>query len=392
MRAYQYIIGLLFGLLIFTQPCPAPVLDSYQTFMGAGDPADARRVGNNAILVRGTGTRNFYYLEVDPATGKLPVDATFPAGINVTNFPATVSVDYGLPTVSTIRTAAMLGIGTTAVSNSNPVPMSDAGGSITVDGTVAVSNLPATADTDYGAAGASTIRTAAMLGVGAAAVSNANPVPMSDAGGTITVDGTVAVSNLPTTADTDYGAPGASTLRSAAMLGVGTAAVSNGNPVPISDAGGAITVDGTVAVSNLPATADTNFGTPGASTLRTAAMLGVGSTAVSTGNPVPTAAVGRTYVTSVRNDYSSTAVTTGAWVQLVASTSAPINALTLFDSCGQTLELGTGAAASETRALIIPPGGIDGQFLLNFSTGTRISVRAISGTCASGELNITAFG
>lgn len=329
--------NLAFLMCCFAPPfLQAAPLDTYQSFIAGGDPADARRVGNNAILVRGTGTRNFYYLEVDPATGKLPVDATFPAGINVTNFPATVSVDYGLPTVSTIRTAAMLGIGTTAVSNSNPVPMSDAGGSITVDGTVAVSNLPATADTDYGAAGASTIRTAAMLGVGAAAVSNANPVPMSDAGGAITIDGTVAVSNLPTTADTNYGAAGASTIR-------------------------------------------------------TAAMLGVGSTAVSTSNPVPTAAVGRGYVTSVRNDYSSTAVTTGAWVQLIASTASAINALTLFDSCGQTLELGTGAAAAETRVLLIPPGGLDGQFLLNIASGTRVSVRAVSASCSSGELTFTAF-
>jgi hypothetical protein len=60
-------------LYAVVSPAMAAPLDTYQTFIGSGDPADARRVGNNAILVRGTGTRNFYYLEVDPATGAIPV-------------------------------------------------------------------------------------------------------------------------------------------------------------------------------------------------------------------------------------------------------------------------------------------------------------------------------
>ena len=103
---------------------------------------------------------------------------------------------------------------------------------------------------------------------------------------------------------------------------------------------------------------------------------------------LPTAA-GYEYVTSVRNDYTSVNVTTGAWVQLVASLPDVVNAITLFDSCGQTLELGVGAAASETRTLIIPPGGIESQTLIRLVSGSRISVRAISGNCSVGELDIT---
>lgn len=45
--------------------------------------------------------------------------------------------NYGTPDGTTQRVAAMLGLGSTAVSNANPVPISDAGGSITIDGTVA---------------------------------------------------------------------------------------------------------------------------------------------------------------------------------------------------------------------------------------------------------------
>ena len=103
------------------------------------------------------------------------------------------------------------------------------------------------------------------------------------------------------------------------------------------------------------------------------------------------ASTGRSYVASVRNDYSSVNVTTGAWVELIASTAATINALTLFDSCGETLELGTGAAAAETRTLLIPPGGIDGQFQLTIPSGSRISIRAVSGDCTVGEIAFTGF-
>lgn len=111
--------------------------------------------------------------------------------------------------------------------------------------------------------------------------------------------------------------------------------------------------------------------------------------AISSGG-LPTAA-GYTYVTSVRNAYASVNVTTGAWVQLVASLADNVNAITLFDSCGLPLELGVGAAASEARVLLIPPGGIDGQFAQFLTLGSRISVRAVASTCSVGELDITFF-
>lgn len=98
-----------------------------------------------------------------------------------------------------------------------------------------------------------------------------------------------------------------------------------------------------------------------------------------------------TYADSVRNVYSVTPVTTGAWVQLIASTAAEIRALTIFDSSGQTLELGTGAAASETRLMLVPPGGIDGLLTVGIPVGTRLSVRAVSATASVGELTITGF-
>lgn len=44
--------------------------------------------------------------------------------------------------------------------------------------------------------------------------------------------------------------------------------VSSANPMPVSDAGGSLTVDGSVAASNFPSTVDTNSGNKSASTVR----------------------------------------------------------------------------------------------------------------------------
>lgn len=97
------------------------------------------------------------------------------------------------------------------------------------------------------------------------------------------------------------------------------------------------------------------------------------------------------YVDSARNVYSVTNVTSGAWVELIASTPAEIQAITLFDSSGRTLELGLGAAASETRLMIVPPGGIDGIIPILIPVGSRLSIRAISATASAGEIDITGF-
>ena len=99
---------------------------------------------------------------------------------------------------------------------------------------------------------------------------------------------------------------------------------------------------------------------------------------------------GRSLADSVRKDYSSGSVTTGAWVQIVASLATTANLIEIFDSSGQTMELGLGPAASEVRACIITPGG-NGQVPLTIASGTRVSVRAISGTASVGELDINFY-
>jgi len=73
------------------------------------------------------------------------------------------------------------------------------------------------------------------LQVGGADVSNANPVPVSDAGGSLTVDdGGLSLTVDQATHDL---------LNANANIQVGDVDVANANPVPVSDAGGSLTVD-----------------------------------------------------------------------------------------------------------------------------------------------------
>jgi hypothetical protein len=123
--------------------------------------------------------------------------------------------------------------------------------------------------------------------------------------------------------------------------------------LPITDAGGSITIDGSVTV---------------------------------TSSVSPT---GRAYADSIRHNYASTNVTTGSWVQIIASTAATINTIIVDDTCGEVMELGTGAAAAEARRMLVPRGGQGVPVDLAIAAGTRVSLRAVTASCTSGDFVLT---
>lgn len=92
----------------------------------------------------------------------------------------------------------------------------------------------------------------------------------------------------------------------------------------------------------------------------------------------------------VRNDYSSVNVTTGAYVQLVASTTSATTKVSIFDSSGQTLVLAVGAAASEIDQFNIFPGG-NGDVEIAIPASSRVSIKAVSATASVGEINVNFF-
>jgi hypothetical protein len=184
------------------------------------------------------------YVDVKVApSGAVAIDGS----VSVSNFPATQPVSVAaLPLPAGAATEATLAtrltettfttrtptLGQKTAAASSPVvlasdqpalPVSDGGGSITVDGAVSVSNFPATQPVSVAAlplpAGAATEATLATrltettfttrtptvgqkLSAASSPVvlaSDQSAVPVSDGGGSITVDGAVSVSNFPAT-------------------------------------------------------------------------------------------------------------------------------------------------------------------------------------------------
>jgi len=126
---------------------------------------------------------------------------------------------------------------------------------------------------------------------------------------------------------------------------------------------------------------DYNSGNAGAGTQRV--VLASDSPAIPTTS-------GETVSEFAINDNSSTNITTGGYVELIASTSADTVAIEIWDTGGRWYYLATGAAASETDVLVIPPGG-QGKIPLTIASGTRLSVKAIDGTADAGYLGINTY-
>lgn len=105
----------------------------------------------------------------------------------------------------------------------------------------------------------------------------------------------------------------------------------------------------------------------------------------------PVSESGFTLTEFVRNDYTSVAVTTAAYTQLIASTTNAYKEVEIFDSSGQTLQLAIGGSGSEVNKILIFPGG-NGRVKLSISASTRISIKAVSATASVGEIDINFYG
>lgn len=86
----------------------------------------------------------------------------------------------------------------------------------------------------------------------------------------------------------------------------------------------------------------------------------------------------------VQNIYSTTNVTTAAYVQLIASTTTATNYVDIFDSSGQAMILATGASGSEVILAYVPPGG--DQIRVQIPISTRIAIKALTATANSGYI------
>lgn len=92
-----------------------------------------------------------------------------------------------------------------------------------------------------------------------------------------------------------------------------------------------------------------------------------------------------------RNDYSTSPVTTGAYVQLIASMPAAVKEVEIFDSSGETLVLAIGGIGSEVDKVYVFPGG-NGRITLQIAATARLSIKAVSANATSGEFTANFYG
>lgn len=309
--------------------------------------------------------------------------------------PLTLNNDTGAgaTTANTLRTVI--------VTDQTSIPAAQSG-AWTV--TVSASALPVGAATEATLA-AQSAKLPATLGQKAKAASLAvalasdqDALPITDNGGSLTVDGTVAAtqSGAWTTAITAVSLPlptGAATETTVAAINTKTPALgqtTKSGSVPVTIASDQGNVNTTV--SNLPTTVALNAGIASASTLRTV---------IATDQAALPVTQSGTWSIDIASNYNrakvglytydhTVAVTTSAYTQVVSSTAAAIKRLHIFDSSGSALYVAIGAAASEVDQFFIPPGGID-QIDFYIPSGSRISIKAVDTATSSGKLLITAL-
>lgn len=92
---------------------------------------------------------------------------------------------------------------------------------------------------------------------------------------------------------------------------------------------------------------------------------------------LPVKEIGKQAVDLIQNVYSSDNVSDVAYTEILASTSARSDFMTLFDGGGYAMILAFGGVGSEVDKLYIPPGGFNGIIPFYIPAGTRLSLKCL---------------
>lgn len=328
-----------------------------------------------------------YMLEIDPATGQLPV-TTAAAGTN----------DFGSSTQAA-RTAALIGnstgaaafgagatsaqtIRTVLATDQSAIPAAQSGTwtvSATQSGTWNVTNISGTVSLPTGA---STEATLAAANTKLVAGTNGIKTDSYQAGTWTTAatqsgTWTVTQSGTWTTQSVQSGA----WTVAATQSGVWTAAQSGAWTV-------AATQSGSWSIANLPTTVDTNAGAAGASTLRVAFATGQAA--------IKVAQQGRSLVAYANLTYSSTTSAAFTAITLAPATALASAAtqLAFSDSGGQPMLLAYDPAGgtSFTINLLALAANASGTMDVTIPSGASIGVKSLGSTVTSGSLVLNILG
>lgn len=329
------------------------------------------------MIMRGAGTDAYYVLEVDPATGQIPVSATvnvtidysgptgdpapaeaaYVAGIDGNGDLQGLSVDTdGHAQVDVLSSALPTGAATLAEQQTQTTHLSTIAGDTT------------SLDTKIPSQG----QAAMAASVPVVISSDQSAIPISDGGSTITVDGTVAATqsgtwNIADITGTVSLPTGAATEMTLATLATEATAQ-------------------TLATEATLQSVQTSVGSIDTKTpsLGQAAMAASVPVVLASDQSSLPASAGRSSVLNINSDIS--ALTTSAYVEIEDSTTADIAWLSAFESSGNGVILATGASSSEVDVLYIPPGGFGMAVPLAIPSGTRLSIKALLANNSSGNL------
>jgi hypothetical protein len=349
MSKFVSICILLVAILLNDIAVAIP-LDNWTTW-STNQPFVSKQVPPNALIARCKDLNTYCVIEVDQTTGEIPVALSG----------GSIAIDFSGPTGDPVPSDAGFVGGVDQNGDLRGLAVDTDGqlqvdilSSSPIDVNVLSSALPTGAATES-TLGSINTKTPAL---GQTTMSGSTPVAIASDQSSIPVtqSGAWSVSQSGT-----WTVQPGNTANTTPWL---TTIAQGGNSATVT-AGGALTVTS----GNLPSTVSTNVGAADSSTLR-----------VTEGS--------RTYADSFNKDYTGGNVTTGAWVELIASTAAAINLLCLTDTSGQVMEIGTGAAASEARVFLIAQGW-SGCIPLRIASGARVSVRAVTATASSGYLTLS---
>lgn len=217
------------------------------------------------------------------------------------------------------------------------------------------------------------------IGVAGAAVdvSSTNPMPVTTAGGGT---GDVNIAQILGAAPSNSNALPVKIMQGATPNSAGNPLFVQGGTVGVavtSFAGGGLPVN--LSGSAVPVNAATATNQNSQSVTLSSILSAVNGINGKTNAGTPVA-IGR-------HDYSSVNVTTGAYVELISALGNSVTQVDIFDSSGQTLVLAVGGAGSEVDQINIFPGG-NGKTSLAIANGARVSIKAVSGTANSGEIDV----
>lgn len=350
---------------------------------------------------------------VGPTGTTAPASATEIAGVGPTGLLTPVSVDAS-GKVNVILSTATIEIGKVDQGAPNtdpnawPIRITDgthdalvsAAGAQLVDGSavtqpVSAASLPLPTGASTSALQTSGNTSLSSIATNTAGIPSTITVPGTPAADAVTVQGNASGVPIPVSISS-------SVLSSVNVSQYGGVSTSLGQKVSASSVPVTIASDDTVAISAaslpLPAGAATSAlqstisgqlpATLGQKA--SAASLAVVLASNQSSIPVTSTANGSVPLQFVRNVYSSTNVTTGAYVQLIASTSGVANVAEIFDSSGQTLAIAFGAIGSEVQKFIVYPGG-NGRMTLAIPAATRVSIIALSATASAGEIDLNLY-